>query len=259
MSSPASIRSHPIHPMLIVFPIGLWIFSLVCDVIYHAGSHNLFWKGVAFYTIVGGVVGALLAAIPGFIDYVSLTNRRVKRIATTHLILNLIVVALFPFNLGIRYNASPDSETFGVVLSIIATALLAVSGWLGGSLVYVHGVGVETPASKEQQKRGLRQVKDETEGPSDSRRRRGGGRHLWPDTTSRWKTHQEAAFWIRHKDKKSSHRQCACRPSLRMEAGEIATAAEGGKTAHWDQTVDTASEDSFPASDAPSWTGTTGP
>jgi len=102
-------------------------------------------------------------------------------------------------------------------------------------------------------------VKDETEGPSDSRRRRGGGRHLWPDTTSRWKTHQEAAFWIRHKDKKSSHRQCACRPSLRMEAGEIATAAEGGKTAHWDQTVDTASEDSFPASDAPSWTGTTGP
>ncbi len=153
MSSPASIRSHPIHPMLIVFPIGLWIFSLVCDVIYHAGSHNLFWKGVAFYTIVGGVVGALLAAIPGFIDYVSLTNRRVKRIATTHLILNLIVVALFPFNLGIRYNASPDSETFGVVLSIIATALLAVSGWLGGSLVYVHGVGVETPASKEQQKR----------------------------------------------------------------------------------------------------------
>ena len=143
MSSPASIRSHPIHPMLIVFPIGLWIFSLVCDVIYHAGSHNLFWKGVAFYTIVGGVVGALLAAIPGFIDYVSLTNRRVKRIATTHLILNLIVVALFPFNLG----------TFGVVLSIIATALLAVSGWLGGSLVYVHGVGVETPASKEQQKR----------------------------------------------------------------------------------------------------------
>src|SRR5207247_119731 len=139
--------------LLILFSICLWIFSLVCDVIYHACSHNLFWKGVAFYTIVGGVVGALLAAIPGFIDYVSLTNRRVKRIATTHLILNLIVVALFPFNLGIRYNASPDSETFGVVLLIIATSLLAFSGWLGGSLVYVHGVGVETPASKEQQKR----------------------------------------------------------------------------------------------------------
>ena len=99
MSSPASIRSHPIHPMLIVFPIALWIFSLICGFIYYAGPHNVFWKGVAFYTIVAGVIGALLAAIPGFIDYLSLTNRRVKRIATTHMVLNLIVVALFLVNL----------------------------------------------------------------------------------------------------------------------------------------------------------------
>ena len=46
--------------MLIVFPIGLWIFSLVCDFIYHAGSHNVFWKGVAFYTMLAGVIGVLL-------------------------------------------------------------------------------------------------------------------------------------------------------------------------------------------------------
>ena len=65
--------------------------------------------------------------------------------------LNLIVVALFLFNLGIRYNASPDNEFFGVVLSVIAIAILAVSGWLGGSLVYVHGVAVEV--SKEEYKR----------------------------------------------------------------------------------------------------------
>ena len=142
MSSPASIRSHPIHPMLIVFPIALWIFSLICDVIYHAGPHNVFWKGVAFYTMVAGVAGALLAAVPGFIDYLSLRDRRVKRIATTHMVLNLIVVALFLFNLGVRYNASPDNEFFGVVLSVLAIAILAVSGWLGGSLVYVHGVAV---------------------------------------------------------------------------------------------------------------------
>lgn len=151
MGSPASIRNHPIHPMLVAFPIALWIFSLVCDVIYHAGSNNVFWKGVAFYTMVAGVVGALLAAVPGFIDYLSLRDRRVKRIATTHMTLNLIVVALFLFNLGIRYNASPENEFFGVVLSVIAIAILAVSGWLGGSLVYVHGVAVEV--SKEEYKR----------------------------------------------------------------------------------------------------------
>ena len=149
MSTPASIRRHPLHPMLIVFPIALWIFSLICDFIYHAGPHNVFWKDVAFYSMVAGVIGALLAAIPGFIDYLSLTNRRVKRIATTHMILNIIVLALFLFNLGIRYTASPGSELSAVVLSIVAIALLAVSGWLGGSLVHVYGVGIETSTSKE--------------------------------------------------------------------------------------------------------------
>jgi uncharacterized membrane protein len=153
MSSPASIRKHPIHPMLIVFPIGLWIFSLICDLIYHAGTHNLFWKGVAFYTMMGGIIGALLAAVPGFIDYLSLRDRRTKKIATTHMVLNLAVVLLFLFNLGIRYNAAAESEMFGVFLSIVGIVIMAVSGWLGGSLVYVHGVAVSTPTSKEDYKR----------------------------------------------------------------------------------------------------------
>jgi uncharacterized membrane protein len=127
--------------MLIVFPIALWIFSLVCDVLYLAGSQNLFWKSVAFYTMAGGVVGALLAAIPGFIDYLSITDPRIKKIATTHMVLNLIVVALFVFNLGVRYNA-PVNDIFGIALSVIAIALMSVSGWLGGSMVYEHRVGV---------------------------------------------------------------------------------------------------------------------
>jgi uncharacterized membrane protein len=151
MTSRASIRKHPIHPMLIAFPIGLWVFSLVCDFIYHAGTHNLFWKGVAFYSMAGGLIGALCAAVPGFIDYLSLRDRRTKRIATTHMVLNLIVVALFLFNLGIRYNAAPESEFFGVLLSVAAIVILGFSGWLGGSLVYVHGVAVETPSSTEKE------------------------------------------------------------------------------------------------------------
>lgn len=143
MASPASIRSHPIHPMLIVFPIGLWVFSLICDIVYHAFTHNAYWKGMAYYTMIGGLVGALLAAIPGFIDWMSIRERRVKKIATTHMVLNLTVVALFIFNLGLRYNAATDTEIFAVALSVVGIALLSVSGWLGGSLVYVHHVGVE--------------------------------------------------------------------------------------------------------------------
>ena len=141
MASPASIREHPIHPMLIVFPIALWIFSLVCDILYYAGTQNAFWKNAAFYSMAGGVIGAVLAAVPGFIDYLSIKDRGTKKIATTHMILNLVIVALFLFNLGIRYNAEPN-EVIGVALSVVAIALMAVSGWLGGSLVYVHRVGV---------------------------------------------------------------------------------------------------------------------
>jgi uncharacterized membrane protein len=148
MSTPASIRRHPIHPMLIVFPIALWVFSLVCDIVYHAGSHNALWKEIAFYTMAGGVVGALLAAIPGFVDYLSITDRRTKRVATTHMALNLVVTLMFIFNLGIRYNASPDGELFGVMVSLVAIGLMSISGWLGGSLVYEHGVGIG-PAHRE--------------------------------------------------------------------------------------------------------------
>ena len=145
MNTPASIRRHPIHPMLIVFPIAFWIGSLVCDIIYHVGSQNMFWKAVAFYSMAAGIIGALLAVVPGFIDYLSLTDPLTKKIATMHLALNLVVVVLFIFNLGLRYNASTGTEMFEIVLSIIAITVLAASGWLGGILVYEQRVGVSTP------------------------------------------------------------------------------------------------------------------
>jgi len=150
MRTPASVRNHPIHPMLVAFPIALWIGSLVCDAIYYLGSRNLFWKGVAFYLIAGGIIGAVLAAIPGFVDYLHLTNRRLKQIATTHMVINLFIVALFVFNLGMRYNPSPGSDKFGVALSVIGIFFLGISGWLGGALVYEHRVGVSEPPEEQE-------------------------------------------------------------------------------------------------------------
>ena len=153
MRTPASIRHHPVHPMLIVFPIGLWVFSLVCDIAYHGGSHDAFWKSAAFYSIAGGIVGAILAAIPGFIDYLSLTNRNVKKTATTHMVINLLVVAIFVFNLGIRYNANASAEIFALALSLVGIGLMCVSGWLGGTMVYEHGVAVSDRDESEIQRR----------------------------------------------------------------------------------------------------------
>jgi uncharacterized membrane protein len=145
MNTPASIRQHPIHAILIAFPIGLWGFSLICDIIYVLQPEHMFWEGLAFYSIAGGIIGALVAAVPGFIDYLSLRDRGVKRIATAHMVLNLLIVVLYIFNLGVRYNAFPNSSSSGIGLSVLAIAILAVSGWLGGALVYEHRVGVTEP------------------------------------------------------------------------------------------------------------------
>jgi uncharacterized membrane protein len=146
MSSPASIAKHPIHPMLVVFPVGLWIFSFVCDLIHLLISPNPIWSEIAFYCIGGGIVGALLAAIPGFIDYLSITNPRAKRIATFHLVLNLIGVVLFALNFGLRY-AGDRGASLPIIISAITIVAVGISGWLGGELVYVHGMGVATASS----------------------------------------------------------------------------------------------------------------
>jgi uncharacterized membrane protein len=98
MSSPASIKKHPVHPMLVGFPIGLWVFALVCDVA-HAVSSSAIWQTVATFCVAGGIIGALLATVPGLIDF-SIEEAEMKRIANLHLAVNLGAVVIFGVNLG---------------------------------------------------------------------------------------------------------------------------------------------------------------
>ena len=144
MRTPANIARHPIHPMLVAIPIGLWIFSLACDVIRVMGAASPNWEIAAYYTLVGGIIGALVAAVPGFIDMLSLP-RGIKRTALIHMTINLTVVALYVWNAWLRKHSGLD---LAVWLSVIAVVLLAVSGWLGGKMVYVHGVAVDIPAER---------------------------------------------------------------------------------------------------------------
>ena len=137
----ARVAGHPVHPMIVPFPIGLWVFSLVADVVYRAGWGGPTWSVVAYYTLVGGLIGALVAAIPGLVDYLTLRDDRARRIATIHLVLNLAIVALYVVNLVLR-TTRPDA-TATLWLSVVGVGLLAVSGWFGGELVYVLGVAVE--------------------------------------------------------------------------------------------------------------------
>jgi uncharacterized membrane protein len=130
--------------MLITIPIGLWVFSFVCDLVvyFSDGSEaGVLWFMIGYWTMAGGLVGALLAAIPGLIDLLSLTDRRIRNIATTHMSINLAVVVLYAINLWMR-SAEPPDFLVGMGLSVIGIMLLLVSGWLGGEMVHVHGVGV---------------------------------------------------------------------------------------------------------------------
>ena len=147
MASPASVAKHPLHPMLVVFPIGLWVFSLVCDLAYATGWGGPTWNDMAFYSMAGGVIGALLAAVPGFIDFLSLTGR-VRSIALTHMLINLGIVGLYALNLFLRTRTGPEAA-LPIALSALSVVLLGISGWLGGELVYVHQVGVEPKSAPE--------------------------------------------------------------------------------------------------------------
>jgi uncharacterized membrane protein len=142
MNTPASIGNHPIHPMLVVFPIGLWMFSFISDLIFLLGK-NLLWNQIAFYAMLGGLIGAVLATVPGLIDMFSITNPKVGKIAWNHMLLNIAALAVFGLNLYLR-TVFEVGAFIPISLSVLGVLLLALSGWLGGELAYVHGVGVQS-------------------------------------------------------------------------------------------------------------------
>jgi uncharacterized membrane protein len=144
VSTAAAIAKHPIHPMLVVFPIGLWIFSLISDLVLVTGLRTTLWNDLAFYTMAGGLVGALLAAIPGFFDLLWTSDSKVWKIGVYHLILNFMVIAIFTVNLYLRATSLPR-DPLSIGLSILGIILLAVSGWIGGEMVNVCGTGIQPP------------------------------------------------------------------------------------------------------------------
>lgn len=142
MASPASIKKHPVHPMLIALPIGLWLFALVCDAVRAAGFDSV-WQTVGTYCVAGGIIGALLAAVPGFIDYFSIDEAEMKRIANFHLAVNLGAVAIFCLNLWLRLRQSAGHSWGLLALSLIGVLAIGIGGWLGGEMVYVKGMAVD--------------------------------------------------------------------------------------------------------------------
>jgi uncharacterized membrane protein len=147
--------------MLVPIPIGLWLFSLLCDLVHRFGGTSPNWEIVAWYTMIGGIVGALAAALPGLVDLLSLPAH-VKRIGIAHMAINLTIVALYAINAWVRRDGVTDGAIW---LSVLAVVLLGVSGWLGGHMVYVHRVAVEPNLPYRGQERRAATVRTAYTGP----------------------------------------------------------------------------------------------
>ncbi|MBA3893058.1 MAG: DUF2231 domain-containing protein [Gemmatimonadales bacterium] len=146
MESRAKLAGHPVHQMLIVFPLGLLATAVVFDVIYLV-TKNPAWSTSAFYMIGAGVVTGLAAAVPGTVDWLAIPRgTRAKRIGLIHGVGNVVVIALFALSWVLRRDQPANPPTEAVVAGLLGAGLSIVTAWLGGELVDRLGVGVDDGA-----------------------------------------------------------------------------------------------------------------
>lgn len=147
MESRAKVMGHPVHPMLIVFPLGLLAASVILDILYYIFDNSTFTV-VAYYNIIGGLLGGLLAAIFGLIDWAAIPGgTRAKQVGTMHGLGNVVVVLLFAVSWWLRRD-QPDHipTTAAFILSLAGVGLSLLTGWLGAELVYRLRVAVDDGA-----------------------------------------------------------------------------------------------------------------
>jgi uncharacterized membrane protein len=146
MESKAKLLGHPVHPMLVTFPLGLFGTALLFDLLRLGGGGEGF-SIAAFYMIAAGIVFGLAAAVFGLVDYLAIPRgTRAKTIGAFHGTANVALVGLQIISWGIRYAEPTRSMGGAVAFSALAVALALVSGWLGGELVDRLGVGVDEGA-----------------------------------------------------------------------------------------------------------------
>jgi uncharacterized membrane protein len=146
MRARATSLGHPIHPMLIVFPLVLFPVAVIFDLIYWF-TKNPHWADISYWIIAAGIIGALLAAVFGFIDWLKIPDgTRAKTVGLVHGITNVVVAGLFIISWLLRRPNPAAPDLLDILLGVIAVLLALFSGWLGGELVYRLNMGVEEGA-----------------------------------------------------------------------------------------------------------------
>lgn len=142
---------HPLHPILIHFPIGLFVLSLVLDFLSLALDEAGVYLEASLYVLTAGVAAALLAVVPGLADYLGIRrDSPARRIGTIHLLLNLTAVIIYAVNAWLRWTvwnddaAAPGDRVAALafLLSLVGLGLIAMAAYLGGRLIYGHGIAV---------------------------------------------------------------------------------------------------------------------
>lgn len=143
MRSKASIKGHPIHPMLIPFPIAFFVGSVVFDALGVYYQNSSFWVSGG-YLAVAGIVMALVAAVPGLVDYFSTVppDSEAKTKATWHMLVNVSAIVAFAAAFFIRGGSAVEPQTTTIFVKIAGLVLMTFGGWLGGTLVYRLQIGV---------------------------------------------------------------------------------------------------------------------
>ncbi|HKY53350.1 MAG TPA: DUF2231 domain-containing protein [Anaerolineales bacterium] len=148
MESKTKLFGHAIHPMLVVFPLGLLATAVIFDILYLSTANTAF-PTASFYMIITGIIGGLLAAIFGFIDWLALPNNsRAKNIGLWHGLGNVVIVVLFALSWLLRRdNLSFVPDSLALILSFAGVVLALFTWWIGGELVYRLGVAVDPGAN----------------------------------------------------------------------------------------------------------------
>lgn len=146
MESRAKLFGHPIHQMLVAFPLGLLGMAVVFDVV-HFTTGVARWTEIAYWMISAGILSGFLAAPFGFVDWLAIpTGTRAKRVGALHGVGNLFVLVLFSMSWAMRGTAPATPPGIAFLFSFAGVLIALVTAWLGGELVVRHGVGVSEGA-----------------------------------------------------------------------------------------------------------------
>ena len=146
MRSKFAIMGHPLHPTLVAIPVGLFVWTLVADIVFGIRQEQE-WYNIAFWSGIAAWITGIGAALPAFGDYFTIGRKSsAANIGLAHMVFNVTTVGCYiaamfmmfdndAFDLGTNYQVALGLHSFGVLL-------LAASGWLGGEMVYRHHLAV---------------------------------------------------------------------------------------------------------------------